>query len=211
MTLTTQFIPASQTDSKRLMIVMHGLGDSLAGYTWLPELLGLPWLNYLLVNAPDPYYSGYSWYDFAGDPRPGIERSRELLFHLLDQEQRKGFRAESTVLFGFSQGCLMTLEVGGKYPQKLAALIGISGYVHAPTEFLENLSPVARAQRFLVTHGTYDPLIPLTEVRGQIELLKSAGLKIEWHEFQKNHTIAGEAELSVIRQFLRATDWAEKD
>ena len=36
------------------MIVLHGLGDSMEGYRWLPEALQLPWLNYLLVNAPDP-------------------------------------------------------------------------------------------------------------------------------------------------------------
>jgi len=34
-------------------------------------------------------------------------------------------------------------------------------------------------------------------------MLKAAGLKIEWHEFVKPHTIAGEPELEVIRQFIR--------
>jgi len=33
--------------------------------------------------------------------------------------------------------------------------------------------------------------------------LKSAGLDIEWHEFVKEHTIAGEQELEVIRRFIR--------
>ena len=67
------------------MVVLHGLGDSTAGFRWLPEELGQPWLNYLLVNAPDNYYGGYSWYDFAGDMGPGVKRSREMLFELLDE------------------------------------------------------------------------------------------------------------------------------
>ncbi len=33
--------------------------------------------------------------------------------------------------------------------------------------------------------------------------LKAAGLNIEWHEFVKPHTIAGEAELAVLRDFVR--------
>ena len=33
--------------------MLHGLGDSIEGYRWMPEALDLPWLNYLLVNAPD--------------------------------------------------------------------------------------------------------------------------------------------------------------
>ena len=45
------------------MVMLHGLGDSIEGYRWWPEALGLPWLNHLLVNAPDDYYGGYSWFD----------------------------------------------------------------------------------------------------------------------------------------------------
>lgn len=186
------------------MIVLHGLGDSLEGYRWLPDALGLRWLNYLLVNAPDPYFEGYSWYDFTGDANTGICRSRALLFELLDTRREEGFPTEQTVLFGFSQGCLMAWEAGLRYPQLFAGSVGISGYVHEPEKILQELSPVARTQRFLSTHGTFDTLIPFAEVRRQIKKLKAAGLQIEWHEFPKEHTIAGEEELSVIREFVRA-------
>jgi len=184
------------------MIVLHGLGDSMEGYRWLPEELGLPWLNYLLVNAPDPYYGGYSWYDLAGDPRPGVERSRRLLTALLDAQIAARFPPGQTILFGFSQGSLLALDVGFRYPLLLAGLIGISGYVHEPDKLLADLSPVATQQRALVTHGTHDPIIPFAAVREQINVLKAEGLHIEWHEFVKAHTIAGEAELEVIRNFI---------
>lgn len=199
--LETELLPALVRDSRRLMVVLHGLGDSMDGYRWLPDLLALPWLNYLLVNAPDPYYGGYSWYDFAEDPGPGVRRSRALLVSLLDEQRKRGFATEQTLLFGFSQGCLMTLEVGLRYPQRFAGLIGISGHVFEPERLLEELSPLARQQQLLLTHGTGDPLIPIGPVRRQIALLQSAGLQIEWHEFAKDHTIAGEAELAVIRRF----------
>src|SRR5436190_1175987 len=113
--LHSELIPAQQRDSRRVLIMLHGLGDSIAGFRWLPDALNLPWLNYLLVNAPDEYYGGYSWYDFAGDPVPGVERSRRLLFELLDQQQAS-FPTEQTILGGFSQGCLMSIEVGLRYP-----------------------------------------------------------------------------------------------
>ena len=200
--LETEFYPAAQKDSKRLLIALHGLGDSTAGYRWMPSALRLPWLNYLLVNAPDDYYGGYSWYDFAGNPGPGIERSRKLLFALLDAQRANGFPTDETVLFGFSQGCLMTLDVGFRYPQRLAGLVGVSGYVHEPARLLQELSPVAKEQRMLFTHGTQDPLIPCAEVRQQVDGLKAAGLNITWREFAKVHTIAGDEELDVIRDFV---------
>ena len=202
--LETEFYPATDKNSKRLLIALHGLGDSPAGYRWLPSALRLPWMNYLLVTAPDEYYGGYSWYDYAGNAAPGIERSRKALFELLDAQRANGFSTEETVLFGFSQGCLMTLDVGFRYPHRFAGLVGVSGYVHEPAKLLAELSPVAKEQRMLFTHGTEDPLIPCADVRKQVDGLKAAGLKIEWREFAKVHTIAGEEELGVIRDFVSA-------
>jgi phospholipase/carboxylesterase len=201
--LDTELIEARKDAGRRLMIVLHGLGDSMEGYRWLPEALQLPWLNYLLVNAPDQYYGGFAWYDIYNNPGPGIERSRKLLFELLDTTREKKFPTEKTIVFGFSQGCLMSLEIGARYPHRLAGIVGISGYAHEPAKLALELSPQAREQRFLVTHGTQDPLIPVSQVRPQIELLKHGGLKIQWHEFQKAHTIAGEQELAVIRDFVQ--------
>jgi len=202
--LETQLVTAREKHSRRLMIVLHGLGDSMEGYRWLPPALGLSWLNYLLVNAPDPYFGGYAWYDFSGDAGTGVERSRALLFELLDEQRKRGWPAEQTILFGFSQGCLMTIEVGLRHPHLFAGLVGISGYVHEPERLVRELSPVALQQRFLITHGTDDPLIPFAAVREQINVLKAERIHIEWHAFVKAHTIAGDAELTVIRDFVCA-------
>ena len=106
-------------------------------------------------------------------------------------------------MFGFSQGCLMTIESGLRYPHQFSGLIGISGYAFQPERLVKELTPAALQQHFLLTHGTQDSLIPIAPVRSQIALLKSAGVQTEWHEFEKEHTIAGEAELSVIREFAK--------
>lgn len=203
--LTSELIPAAHRASRQLLVVLHGLGDSMEGWRWLPEALQLPDLNYLLVNAPDDYYGGFSWYDLNGDSEPGILRSRRLLAELLDAQEGRGFSSEQTSLLGFSQGCLMTVDVGFRHPRRLAGLVGISGYVWEPETLLRELSPVARDQRMLFTHGTRDPLIPCSQVRGQVEALVAAGLSIDWREFNKVHTIAGEPELALVRQFLTTT------
>ena len=202
--LQTEFLAAQETDSKRLMLVLHGLGDSMEGFRWMPSALNLPWLNYLLINAPDGYYGGFSWYDFAGQPAPGIKRSRELLFQLLDQSREKNFPTEQTMMFGFSQGCLMIIETGLRYPHRFAGLIGVSGYAHEPEILLRELAPLAKEQKFLITHGTQDTLVPFAEVKKQMQLLKSGGVNLAWHEFHKAHTIAGEEEIKVIRDFICA-------
>jgi phospholipase/carboxylesterase len=124
-----------------------------------------------------------------------------LLFELLDG--LKEYPAGQIVFSGFSQGCLMSIEVGARYPRQLAGIVGISGFVHEPEKLIRELSPVARKQRFLLTHGTEDTLLPIQGTRKQVELLKKAGLNIEWREFAKAHNVAGAAEIAVIRQFVR--------
>jgi phospholipase/carboxylesterase len=202
--LESELIRARDGSSGRLMVMLHGLGDSMEGYRWLPDALNLPWLNYLLVNAPDDYYGGFSWYDFAGDARSGVIRSRGLLFQVLDAQVREGFPASQITLGGFSQGCLMSLDVGLRYRERLAGIVGISGYVSEPENLVIELSPVARQQRLLVTHGTLDPMIPISMPRGQMKLLQQAGVNLSWNEFPKVHTISDEGELDLIRSFVEA-------
>jgi phospholipase/carboxylesterase len=200
--LDYELIQAQDVSSRRLMVVLHGLGDSIEGYRWLPSAMRFPWMNYLLVNAPDEYYGGYSWFDLYGDAGTGIQRSRKLLFELLDEQRKKGFPSEETSLFGFSQGCLLVLELGIRYPHKLAGIVGISGMLHDVEALIREKSDTVSQQRFLVTHGTYDPLLPIDAVRPQIQALQENQISIDWREFRKEHTIAGEDELKVIREFL---------
>ena len=202
--LSGEFIPAADKNSRQLFVVLHGLGDSPAGWRWLPDALKLPSLNYLLVCAPDEYYGGYSWFDYPGDIAPGIHRSRKLLFELLDSLLAKNFPADQITLGGFSQGCLMSLETGLRYPHRLAGIVGISGWVFELENLLRDLTPIGKAQRVLITHGHYDPILPFAEVKAQVGQLQAAGLKVQWNDFPKEHTVHGEAEISVIRDFVRA-------
>ena len=200
--LTSEFIASDIKDSPFLMFVLHGLGDSMEGYREIPQWMRCPWLNYVLVNAPDSYFGGYSWYDFEGDPAPGIQRSCELLLKLVASYEEKGFSLKHQFLFGFSQGCLLTVEVGIRTPGIMAGLVGISGYIHQPKELWAQRSAVALQQHFLITHGTRDPLIDSSQVKTQVDWLQSQGANIQWKIFDKEHTIAGEEEISWIRQFL---------
>lgn len=124
------------------MVVLHGLGDNLQSYRTLPASINLPWLNYLLVNAPAPYITGRSWFDFPGDPQPGADRSYSELVKLLDAQQAAGFPTDQTFLFGFSQGCLMVWETGVRYPHRLAGCIGVSGFMREPAQLLKARSAV---------------------------------------------------------------------
>jgi phospholipase/carboxylesterase len=122
---------------------------------------------------------------------------------LLDELRAQGFPAEQITLGGFSQGGLMTVDVGLRYPHHLAGLVDISGWVFEIENLLKELSPVAREQRLLISHGPFDPVIPFEPVREQANTLKAAKLRVDWQQFPKGHTIYGEDEISVIREFVQ--------
>ena len=97
----------------------------------------------------------------------------------------------------------MTLETRLRYPYQFAGLVGISGYVNEPKNLINELSPLAKEQKFLITHGTTDPLLPLKETKSNIDQLSTAGVNIQWEVFEKEHTIQGETEMNVVRHFVK--------
>lgn len=202
--LNCHWIHAEQPNSNRVLLMMHGLGDSHEGYLWLPDALQFPWLHYALPDAPDAYYGGYSWFDIFHDPVPGVRRSYAWLKELLEELHARGFPPDQMIVGGFSQGGLMALEVALRYPRRLAGILCISGAICDPETLLREQSPAARQQRILVTHGRYDEILPFEVTRRQIDQLQRAGIPITWVELEKTHTIAGETELRLIRDFIRS-------
>jgi phospholipase/carboxylesterase len=186
-----------------LLIVLHGRGDSAEGFSWLQSELGLAGLNCLLLNAPDDYYGGFSWYDLPPHQLPGILRSRLLLDQVMEEVFRSGFPPERCFLFGFSQGCLMTLEWGGRFHSRLAGCIGVSGYCYDPKALLEEAIPEMKDADWLITHGTADDLLPVKTTRAQIEELIQGGFRIDYREYPKEHTVDFQSEIAEIRQWIQ--------
>ena len=185
-----------------LMVILHGRGDSVEGFSRFKSELAIPGLSVLLLNAPDPYYDGFSWYDLPPNQLPGIIRSRNLLRSTFDQIFKWGFSPERTFLFGFSQGCLMTLEFGGRYEKCLAGYIGVSGYCYDPALLISEADKAVMKGDWLITHGTTDSVLDCKKTRDQMTDLKAAGFNLEFKEYEKDHTIDPKKELPMIREWI---------
>jgi phospholipase/carboxylesterase len=188
--------------ANKLMVVLHGLGDSAEGFLWIQEALAMDSLDYLLLNAPTPYYTGFAWYDLPPNQNPGIARSRRLLDEVFTELEREGYGAERTLLLGFSQGCLMTLEFGARYRRRLGGYIGISGYSTDPEKLLQEMNPEVNRGGWLVTHGIDDEVLPVITTRAQMKFFNERGFKIDYREYMKSHTIDMRRELPDIREWV---------
>ncbi len=198
--LESLFFPA-QTDSKKLIIVLHGRGDSAEGFSFLPDALAFEDVNYLLLNAPIEYFGGFSWYDLPPNQLPGIEYSRHVLGQTLDMVFSKGFDPAQTILFGFSQGSLLTFEFGARYKFELAGYIGVSGYIYDASLILEEMNPDVNKGNWLCTHGYEDDVLPFSISDSQVKALQAGGFEIDFRAYHKVHTIDMD-ELREIRQWI---------
>jgi phospholipase/carboxylesterase len=202
---TSVFMPAGE-DSGKLVVVLHGLGDSLDGFRWLPGALALKRLNYLLVNAPLPYYDGFAWYDPDEEPGNEITRGRARLRKLFGELEEQGWFPENIYLLGFSQGCVMATDFALRWSRPLAGVIGISGYIYMPDELGEEMVIEAKHQNWLITHGTFDSLLPLDRTRSQVRRLKRMGMRVDWLEVKKGHEVEPGQELAAIRAWILQRD-----
>ena len=196
------FIP-SKIPSKKIMIVLHGRGDSSEGFTGLPSFIDIDEMNYLLVDAPFEYFTGLSWYQLPPDQLPGIQYSSKLLSSVLDELFKEQFNASESFLFGFSQGSLLTFEFGARYHQKLAGYIAISGYIYNVDTLLEEVNKKVIHENWLCTHGILDAVLPFDTSKKQIEILQNNGFRIEFKSYNKEHNLEKE-ELKMIKEWIES-------
>lgn len=191
-----------------LAVVLHGLGDSKEGWKGVAPMLGLDGWGWCFVQAPDAYGPGFSWFDLSLDGQvrvdaAGVQRSHRELVALLDHLERKhAISCERIALIGFSQGCLMVLETVLRHPRPFLAAVGISGWLHRQADWPAGFGAALPQQRLLVTHGRYDPVVPMDLAQPRVAYLRTLGVGLTWAAYDKDHTLDPEEELGDIRRHL---------
>jgi len=191
-----QWIPASKSvprSKQKLLIVLHGRGDSLKAYQEIKQELRLPQFNYLLLNAPRKYMKGFSW-------RPKVARAK--LFKLVEELEAYGWFPEDIFWMGHSEGAMTAADLVLHHPAAFAGLIGVSGYVQFFRGWRARKSGAKRTP-WLFTHGTRDRVILPEEIREDIEELSQQKMPILYREFAKGHDFDYKREVPFIRKWIR--------
>lgn len=196
-----KFLP-SKKPSEKLMIVLHGRGDSIRPFYKFDEELGMADMNYLLLNAPRRFLDGWTWYGEPPYQKDGVVKIREKMFSLLADLEAQGWKSENIFFFGFSQGCLISADVGLNYPKRLGGVMGISGYFQFFPRWRAGLTEESRKTPWFFTHGRQDDILKIEETKFGVDKLQAAGLKVKWVEMDKAHVLE-EKEYPIIRGWVR--------
>lgn len=182
----------------RMVVILHGWGADAQDLYPLAAELNLPNYQGFFVNAPFPHPhvpQGRSWYDLEDPNLEGLTEARQALQdYLLELEAQTRIPLSRTVLGGFSQGGAMSLDVGLTLP--LAGIFSLSGYLHfQPTPSHEPWPPI------LMTHGTFDPVVPIAMAREAKTVLQTLGAQITYEEFKMGHEIPLPV-VALLKDFL---------
>jgi phospholipase/carboxylesterase len=209
--------PKSPTTS--CVIWLHGLGDSGDGFAPIVPVLNLPkthGIRFIFPHAPEQPVTinqGYvmrSWYDIKSmdlhnrADMAGVLESESAIHSLIQQQIDSGIPADKIVLAGFSQGGVVSLFTGLRYPKKLAGIMALSCYLPTADRLPDNLTEENKNTPILQNHGDQDEVVPMSSGKMANQLLIDAGYKAKWQSYRMPHSVLPE-QLSDISAWLVAT------
>ena len=185
--------PDAPPEGAPLLLLLHGYGANEE------DLLGLvPHLDarFLSVSARAPYaldFGGFAWFNIeigAQGVRFDFAEAEESLVQVLSlvDALRQVHRPARIFIAGFSQGASMALAAALKRPWAFAGAIALSG-VCSPDMLPEDAASV-RDLKVFMSHGRFDPVIPIAQARASRDLLAPLGLDLLYKEYDMPHAIA---------------------
>ena len=202
------------------IIVMHGLGAD--GNDFVPiaqelDLSAIGPVRFVFPHGPTrpvTVNGGYvmrAWYDIYGaelaaqgvarEDEAGLRASQVLVEGLIAQEQARGIATHRIVLAGFSQGCAMTFMAGLRHPDRLAGLLGLSGYLPLATLLEAERSQANANVPIFQAHGLADNVIPIDRAMRSRDALVALGYEVQWHSYPMAHSVCAE-EVADINRWL---------
>ena len=198
------------------VIWLHGLGAD--GNDFVPiipqlHLAECPPIRFIFPSAPSMAVTvngGYvmpAWYDITGrdvndrEDLGGIHKSAAAISELIEREVSRGIAYENIVLAGFSQGCAMSLQVGLRFPHRLAGIMALSGYLPLAKSLPLERSEANSKTPIFMAHGVWDAVIIPERAEASVDILEKLDYKVDWNTYPMEHSLHPD-ELVDISRFL---------
>ena len=200
------------------IIILHGLGADGNDFVSVAQELDLSDVGpvrFVFPHGPTrpvTLNGGYvmrAWYDILGldgaqrEDEAGLRESRSLVEALIANERARGVAARRIVLAGFSQGCAMAFMTGLRHGERLAGLLGMSGYLPLAALTAAERSGANADVPIFQAHGTADPVIPIGRATQSRDALLALGHPVEWHAYPMQHSVCAQEIADMNRWLLR--------
>jgi phospholipase/carboxylesterase len=165
--LTTTIVkPENNISIKHAVILLHGYGGDGKDIS----MLTLNWKRFLhntIFLCPNGHEkcqinpTGYQWFDLTkDDPEYILEQSKKAEIKLKqfieEVKNEYGLKNSQICLSGFSQGCMMSINLGLTSNESYNCLVGFSGKIINQTDLLKRK---ISSTKMLLIHGNKDAVV----------------------------------------------------
>ena len=205
--LNTKIIyPENGNDIKNAIILLHGYGGdgndisalSLNWKRFLPNTI------FLCPNGHEPCSInpvGFQWFDLSNDDsqyilEESIKAEKKLKLYINEIKKKYSLENSNICLSGFSQGCMMCINVGLTSDTDFNCVVGFSGKIINK----ENLSnKITSRTKMFLTHGDMDNVVSSTHLLEAKDFLLRNNVEVEIKMINNSdHHIPIEASSSAL-------------
>ena len=159
--------PEKNISTTSAIILLHGYGGSGKDIS----MITLNWKRFLpntVFLCPDGHEkcsinpNGYQWFDLSNDdPNYILEESKksEKKINEFIKEVKKNYNLKNSqiCLSGFSQGCMMSINLGLTTNENYNCVVGFSGKIIDKKDLLKRKTS---STKMLLMHGDMDAVVP---------------------------------------------------
>ena len=203
--------PEEGTEIKNAIVLLHGYGGDGKDIS----MLTLNWKRHLpntIFICPNGHEkcainpSGYQWFDLTKeDPSYILEESikAENVIKKFIEEVKTEYNLsnQQICLSGFSQGCMMSLNVGLTLNEKFLCVVGFSGKIIDQINLKDRIKNKTDT---LLIHGDVDQIVPSTHLLEAKDFLIRNNIPVETLLIKNcDHHIPIEASSTALNYILK--------
>ena len=203
--------PESNTKIKNALILLHGYGGdgkdiSMLSINWKRHL---PNTVFICPNGHEPCAinpSGFQWFDLTNDDPnyildESIKAEKKLNKFINEVKSEFDLSNNEIILSGFSQGCMMSINLGLIADQEYNCVIGFSGKI-INQENLKSRKKVST--KTLLIHGELDQVVQPHFMLEAKDFFIRNNIEIETHLINNcDHNIPIEASSIALNYILK--------
>jgi phospholipase/carboxylesterase len=203
--------PENNAEIKNVIILLHGYGGDGKDIS----TLSLNWKRHLpntIFICPNGHErclvnpSGYQWFDLTKeDPEYILDQAKkaEEILHQYIKEIKDEFNLENDkiCICGFSQGCMMSINLGLTSSKEFNCIIGFSGKVINQKDLILRKKI---STNMLLVHGDTDEVVSPSFMLEAKDFLIRNNISVETHLIKNcGHNIPIEASSIALNYILR--------
>ena len=203
--------PEEDVEIKHAIILLHGYGGDGKDIS----MLTLNWKRHMpntVFICPNGHEtcpinpSGFQWFDLTKNDKDyildqSIKAEKKINAFINEIKQEFNLKNNQICLSGFSQGCMMSLNVGLTSKEKFSCIVGFSGKIIDQNNLKLRIK---NSTETLLIHGDADQVVPSTYLLEAKDFLIRNNISVETLLIKNcDHNIPIEASSTALNYILK--------